>query len=316
MEVIIVRKPEDAAPIVANAYSRLLAAKPDAVLGLATGSTPLGVYKELIRRHKEEGLSFARAKAFNLDEYEGLTGDRPESYRYFMEEHLFRHLDIPAANIHIPDGNAADIPGFCAHYEQQIRDVGGIDIQIPGIGTYVAVDGGMSDNPRPVLYGAGYEAYLPARAEASRDLECTIVGKHCEQGDIVVAGARLPADVAVGDLVEDHAVLEARAAAAVHRHAKHQRAALGLALGDDLVVDVGDVAGKANLDAAPLEIAAQHVVHEGGAAVAEVGRAVHRGAAEIDAQLAWLAHRELANLPGGGVVQAQAHPRTLPISRR
>jgi len=73
--------------------------------------------------------------------------------------------------------------------------------QIPGIGTYVAVDGGMSDNPRPVLYGAGYEAYLPTRIDAPRDLECTIVGKHCEQGDIVVQGARLPADVAVGDLL-------------------------------------------------------------------------------------------------------------------
>lgn len=73
--------------------------------------------------------------------------------------------------------------------------------QIPGIGTYVAVDGGMSDNPRPVLYGAGYEAYLPSRIDAPRDLECTIVGKHCEQGDIVVSGARLPADVAVGDLL-------------------------------------------------------------------------------------------------------------------
>ena len=73
--------------------------------------------------------------------------------------------------------------------------------QIPGIGTYVAVDGGMSDNPRPVLYGAGYEAFLPARIDAPRALECTIVGKHCEQGDVVVAGARLPADVAVGDLL-------------------------------------------------------------------------------------------------------------------
>ncbi|MFA5883589.1 MAG: diaminopimelate decarboxylase [Acidimicrobiia bacterium] len=73
--------------------------------------------------------------------------------------------------------------------------------QIPDIGTYVAVDGGMSDNPRPVLYGAGYEAFLPARVDDPRDLECTIVGKHCEQGDVVVAGARLPGSVAVGDLL-------------------------------------------------------------------------------------------------------------------
>jgi diaminopimelate decarboxylase len=73
--------------------------------------------------------------------------------------------------------------------------------EIPGIGTYVAVDGGMSDNPRPVLYGAGYEAYLPSRAGARRPLRCTVVGKHCEQGDVVVAGAQLPADVRPGDLL-------------------------------------------------------------------------------------------------------------------
>ncbi|HEX5095969.1 MAG TPA: diaminopimelate decarboxylase, partial [Acidimicrobiia bacterium] len=72
---------------------------------------------------------------------------------------------------------------------------------IPGIGTYVAVDGGMSDNPRPVLYGAGYEAFLPRAVAAARPLEVTVVGKHCEQGDILVAGAQLPEDVAVGDLL-------------------------------------------------------------------------------------------------------------------
>jgi diaminopimelate decarboxylase len=72
---------------------------------------------------------------------------------------------------------------------------------IPGVRTYVAVDGGMSDNPRPVLYGAGYEAYLPTRPDAPRDLACTVVGKHCEQGDVVVADAHLPADVTVGDLL-------------------------------------------------------------------------------------------------------------------
>jgi len=72
---------------------------------------------------------------------------------------------------------------------------------IPGIGTYVAVDGGMSDNPRPVLYGAGYEAYLPERLDEARPLHCAVVGKHCEQGDVLVADACLPADVGVGDLL-------------------------------------------------------------------------------------------------------------------
>jgi len=72
---------------------------------------------------------------------------------------------------------------------------------IPGVGTYVAVDGGMSDNPRPVLYGAGYEAYLPERISEARPRACSVVGKHCEQGDVIVADAHLPADVRVGDLL-------------------------------------------------------------------------------------------------------------------
>ena len=102
---------------------------------------------------------------------------------------------VPAPRIMVEPGRSIAAPAAITLYR-----VGTIK-KIPGVGTYVAVDGGMSDNPRPVLYGAGYEAYLPARINAARDLECTVVGKHCEQGDIVVAGARLPADVAVGDLL-------------------------------------------------------------------------------------------------------------------
>lgn len=104
-------------------------------------------------------------------------------------------VGVPEPRIMVEPGRSIVAPAAITLYR-----VGTIK-QIPGIGTYVAVDGGMSDNPRPVLYGAGYEAYLPTRPEAPRDLECTIVGKHCEQGDIVVQGARLPADVAVGDLL-------------------------------------------------------------------------------------------------------------------
>jgi len=105
-----------------------------AVLGLATGSTPLPLYAELVRLHREEGLSFREVVTFNLDEYEGLTGDRPESYRYFMEEHLFRHLDLRAGSTHVPDGIADDQTGACVAYEQAIRDAGGLDLQILGIG--------------------------------------------------------------------------------------------------------------------------------------------------------------------------------------
>ena len=104
------------------------------VLGLATGSTPLPLYAELIRLHREEGLSFRSVITFNLDEYEGLGPDHPQSYRFFMEENLFRHLDIPAANIRIPDGTSKDPAGDCADYEATIRAAGGIDLQILGIG--------------------------------------------------------------------------------------------------------------------------------------------------------------------------------------
>ena len=104
------------------------------VLGLATGSTPLPLYAELIRLHRTEKLSFRSVLTFNLDEYEGLGPTHPQSYRHFMEENLFRHLDIPAANIRIPDGLTKDATKHCADYEAAIRAAGGIDLQILGIG--------------------------------------------------------------------------------------------------------------------------------------------------------------------------------------
>jgi glucosamine-6-phosphate isomerase len=134
VEVVIVPTPEDAPRIVADAYSALLARKPDAVLGLATGSTPLGLYRELIRRHREEGLSFARATTFNLDEYVGLPAGHPELYRTFIEREFTSLVDLDPANVHGPDGLAEDLPQAAADYERAIADAGGIDIQILGIG--------------------------------------------------------------------------------------------------------------------------------------------------------------------------------------
>ncbi|MCW1885968.1 glucosamine-6-phosphate deaminase [Luteolibacter flavescens] len=105
-----------------------------AVLGLATGRTPLPFYAELIRLHRAGQLSFANVVTFNLDEYLGLSADHPESYHAFMRRELFGHVDIPAENIHIPDGTVTDIPAHCAAYEKTIRDAGGIDFQLLGIG--------------------------------------------------------------------------------------------------------------------------------------------------------------------------------------
>lgn len=106
------------------------------VLGLATGGTPVLFYNELIRLHKEQGLSFANVVTFNLDEYAGLPPEHPESYWHFMHKKLFNHIDIKPDNIHLPSGTVAeaDIPAHCAEYEQAIIDAGGIDQQILGIG--------------------------------------------------------------------------------------------------------------------------------------------------------------------------------------
>jgi glucosamine-6-phosphate deaminase len=107
------------------------------VLGLATGSTPLPLYEDLIRRHRDDGLDFSTCITFNLDEYVGLEGDHPQSYRHFMNEHLFDHVNVNKRNTHVPSGNTMDldrIEAICEEYEQRIDDVGGIDLQVLGIG--------------------------------------------------------------------------------------------------------------------------------------------------------------------------------------
>jgi glucosamine-6-phosphate deaminase len=122
---------------VAGRFAALIRAKPDAVLGLATGSTPRGIYAELVRLHREENLCFARVRTFNLDEYFSLSPDAPQSFARFMREQLFDHVDIAPQNWHIPDGRARTIEQIerdCAAYEEKIREVGGLDLQLLGIG--------------------------------------------------------------------------------------------------------------------------------------------------------------------------------------
>lgn len=108
--------------------------KPDIVLGLATGSTPITTYQELIRMHREEDLDFSKVISFNLDEYYGLTPDNPQSYHSFMKENLFKHINVNPKNIHIPDGTVTDVDTYCKNYDEQIEKLGGIDIQLLGIG--------------------------------------------------------------------------------------------------------------------------------------------------------------------------------------
>jgi glucosamine-6-phosphate deaminase len=134
MEVIIQNNPEEGAAAAARIVEDLIRKKPRAVLGLATGGTPLGLYRELIRMHRTGGLDFSAVTTFNLDEYVGLPPEHPASYRRFMQENFFGHVNVRPASIHIPDGMTADIPAFCRRYEAAIREAGGIDLQVLGIG--------------------------------------------------------------------------------------------------------------------------------------------------------------------------------------
>jgi glucosamine-6-phosphate deaminase len=104
------------------------------VLGLPTGSSPLGTYQELIELHKEEKVSFQNVITFNMDEYVGISEDHPESYHYFMWHNLFNHIDIPKENVNILNGNASDLVAECDAYEEKIKAVGGIDLFLGGIG--------------------------------------------------------------------------------------------------------------------------------------------------------------------------------------
>lgn len=135
MEIIVQDSPGEMSKTAARVVARTLNAKPNAVLGLATGSTPLGLYQELVRMHQEEGLDFSQITTFNLDEYVGLTRKHPQSYHYFMHENLFQHINIPKQNIYIPSGTTDNYEAFCKWYEQRIVECGGIDLQILGIGS-------------------------------------------------------------------------------------------------------------------------------------------------------------------------------------
>jgi glucosamine-6-phosphate deaminase len=108
--------------------------KPSLVLGLATGSSPIGMYKELIRMHRNEGLDFSKVTTFNLDEYVGLPPSHDQSYHYFMNENLFKDINLDPRHIHVPQGMAKNIDVFCDWYEERMRECGGVDLQVLGIG--------------------------------------------------------------------------------------------------------------------------------------------------------------------------------------
>lgn len=135
MKIAVLSSTSDIASVAADMYTDLLSKKPDAVIGLATGSSPLPVYDELVKRYEAGQVSFAGATAFLLDEYVGLPSDHPETYRNFIDRVFVSRVNFAPGAVNGPDGSAKDPLAAAAAYEQAIRDSGGIDLQILGIGT-------------------------------------------------------------------------------------------------------------------------------------------------------------------------------------
>jgi len=134
MQIVILNDAAEVAAYGANIFATQLQKKPTSVLGLATGSTPVALYQQLIAKNTSGEISFTQATSFNLDEYLGLTGEHPQSYRFFMNEQLFDHVDINIANTFVPPGDATNPVTACTEYENKIKAAGGVDVQLLGIG--------------------------------------------------------------------------------------------------------------------------------------------------------------------------------------
>ena len=134
MNFIVCNNYEEISAKAAEIIAELVKSKPNCILGLATGSTPVGTYKELISKNKNGEISFKNTISYNLDEYYPISPENNQSYRYFMNENLFNHIDIPMENTHLLNGEAKDPDAECKAYDEAIKNAGGIDIQILGIG--------------------------------------------------------------------------------------------------------------------------------------------------------------------------------------
>ncbi len=134
MKIIRAKDYDDLSRKAANIIAAQVILNPESVLGLATGSSPLGLYAQLIKGYEAGDLDFSRVRTVNLDEYRGLTPDNDQSYAYFMRENLFRHINIDPANTNVPDGTEPDADKECARYDAVVESMGGVDIQLLGIG--------------------------------------------------------------------------------------------------------------------------------------------------------------------------------------
>ncbi|MBD7914326.1 glucosamine-6-phosphate deaminase [Clostridium sp. Sa3CUN1] len=134
MKVIVTKNYDELSKVAANEMANIIRNNPKAILGLATGGSPVGMYKELIKMNQLGEIDFSKVTTVNLDEYVGLSGDHPQSYRYFMNNTLFNHINIDKNNTYVPNGLAENIEEECKNYDAKIAELGGTDVQLLGIG--------------------------------------------------------------------------------------------------------------------------------------------------------------------------------------
>lgn len=172
MRLIVAKDYEEMSRRAADILAAQVILKPDCVLGLATGSSPIGTYQELIRRHKAGEVDFSRCSTVNLDEYVGLPADHDQSYAYFMRHNLFEHVNFRTECLNIPNGLEKDAQKECARYDGVIRELGGIDMQLLGLGpngTSASTSRTTSSPPGPIWSSSRKapsrptSAFLPAR---------------------------------------------------------------------------------------------------------------------------------------------------------
>ncbi|HPU97284.1 MAG TPA: glucosamine-6-phosphate deaminase [Candidatus Hydrogenedentes bacterium] len=168
MQVVLLPTRHHAVELTAQLIARQLRKKPNSVLGLATGRTMETLYARLAEMHREEGLDFSLAVTFNLDEYVGLPPQHPNSYRYYMNHHLFSRINIDLRNTHLPNGMALDPEAECAAYEAKIEDVGGIDLQLLSIGRSGHI--GFNEPLSAMLSRTRVKALTPATIEQNAPL--------------------------------------------------------------------------------------------------------------------------------------------------
>ncbi len=157
---------EQAGGAAALLLASCLIRRPESVLGMATGSTPIPAYRELIRLHQKGLVDFSRAVSFNLDEYVGLPVEHPCSYHRFMQEQLFAHVNIRPEAVHVPDGNAADLEAAARAYDEAIREAGGIDVQVLGIGRNGHI--GFNEPNEQFVYGCHVVRLTASTIQANR----------------------------------------------------------------------------------------------------------------------------------------------------